>query len=89
MYKDLGVPSSNLKTNYATGKNTSATLTDFVGAGHSFPTDNYGNPCGTTESPYITNCGFDGAGAALQWIYGSLKPRKSPVASNVCYLFES
>lgn len=70
MYRDLGV--KNILTNYNTG------------AGHSFPTKNYGNPCGTTESPYITDCGFDGAGAALQQIYGKLKPSKAPVAASVC-----
>lgn len=69
MYRDLGVQS--VTANYSTG------------AGHSFPTDNYGNPCGTTQSPYITNCGFDGAGTALQAIYGPLKARKPPVARNV------
>jgi len=58
MYRDFGI--SAITTNY-----TSA-------AGHGFPTINYGNPCGTTRSPYITACGFDGAGQALQAIYGPL-----------------
>lgn len=69
MYKDLGV--TKITTNYNSG------------AGHSFPTDNFGNPCGTTESPYITNCGIDGAGTALQTIYGKLKPRVAPVTANL------
>lgn len=71
MYRDFGV--TKIVTNYDTN------------AGHSFPTDDYGNPCGTTQSPYITNCGFDGAGAALQQIYGKLKPKTSPVTANVCF----
>ncbi|EAW10406.1 putative polyhydroxybutyrate depolymerase [Aspergillus clavatus NRRL 1] len=37
------------------------------GAAHTFPTDFDGdgeNPCGTASSPYISNRGYDGAGAA-------------------------
>ena len=64
MYTDLGV--TQITTNFNTQ------------AGHSFPTTNYGNPCGTTQSPYITNCGFDGAGATLQAIYGTLQSPVTP-----------
>jgi predicted peptidase len=45
---------------------------------HTFPTDFDGqgdNGCNVSISPYISNCHFDGAGAALQWIYGSLNAR--------------
>jgi len=69
MYRDLGV--SSISTNYNSA------------AGHSFPTDNYGNACGTSQSPYITNCHYDGAGVALKTIYGSLAPRVSPIAANI------
>ena len=47
-------------------------------AAHTFPTDfdSIGNnACGFASSPYISNCGFDGAGAILEHIYGPLKPR--------------
>jgi poly(3-hydroxybutyrate) depolymerase len=51
-------------------------------AGHTFPTNYDGsgdNSCGSTASPYVSNCGYDGAGAVLQWMYGSLNaPTNSP-----------
>jgi len=59
-------------------------VSDFsTGAGHSFPTDDFGNPCGTTASPYITNCNYDGAGKILETIYGKLRPRVQPIAGNL------
>jgi hypothetical protein len=45
---------------------------------HTFPTDFDGsgdNACNISTSPYISNCHFDGAGAALQWIHGPLNAR--------------
>lgn len=45
-----------------------------VAAGHAVPTDSYGNPCSSSTDPYINNCGYDGAGDLLKWIYGSLNP---------------
>ncbi|KAL3477664.1 Alpha/Beta hydrolase protein [Aspergillus californicus] len=53
---------------------------DTPDAGHTFPTDfdGPGNvPCNISLKPYISNCGYDGAGAALQWIYGYLNPRNT------------
>jgi len=50
------------------------------GAAHTFPTDIAGsgdNACGSAASPYISNCGYDGAGAVLQWMYGTLKARNT------------
>ena len=47
---------------------------------HTFPTDfaaTGNNACTTAASPYISNCGFDGAGAILQRIYGSLNARNN------------
>jgi hypothetical protein len=49
---------------------------------HTFPTDFDGvgnNNCGTASSPYVSNCGFDGAGAILQHMYGTLNPRNDGV----------
>lgn len=51
-------------------------------AAHTFPTDfdsTGNNACGSTSSPYVSNCGFDGAGAILSHIYGTLKPRNNGV----------
>jgi poly(3-hydroxybutyrate) depolymerase len=43
-------------------------------AAHTMPTRNYGAPCSVSGTPYIGKCGFDGAHAALSWIYGGLNP---------------
>lgn len=43
-----------------------------LGAGHSMPTDFFGNSCSTTADPYIVNCSYDAAGELLKWIYGDL-----------------
>ncbi len=46
-----------------------------LAAGHAQITDTYGSACGTTQAPYINNCGYDGAGLLFQQIYGALNPR--------------
>ncbi|KAL4951554.1 Alpha/Beta hydrolase protein [Aspergillus filifer] len=49
-------------------------------AGHTFPTDfdSEGNsPCNLGGPPYISNCGYDGAGAVLEWLLGPLEPRNT------------
>ena len=51
---------------------------------HTFPTDfdsAGNNGCGSTSSPYISNCAFDGARAILEHIYGSLQPRNNGALS--------
>ncbi|UNI13278.1 hypothetical protein JDV02_000035 [Purpureocillium takamizusanense] len=50
------------------------------GQAHTFPTDfdsSGNNACGSSSSPYISNCGYDGAGAVLKWMYGTLLARSS------------
>lgn len=50
------------------------------GAAHTFPTDFDGtgnNSCSSTSSPYISNCSYDGAGAVLKWMYGTLNSRNT------------
>ncbi|KAL4915654.1 Alpha/Beta hydrolase protein [Aspergillus aurantiobrunneus] len=50
------------------------------GAEHNFPTDFDGlgnSPCDVSASPHISNCGYDGAGAVLEWMYGALNPRRT------------
>ncbi len=48
---------------------------ELEGINHTFPT-NFNragdSPCGYLILPFISNCKFDGAGDALQWIYGAL-----------------
>ncbi|RKK64608.1 hypothetical protein BFJ69_g16690 [Fusarium oxysporum] len=54
------------------------------GAAHVFPTDfsaTGNNNCGRAASPYISNCGYDGAGAVLKWMYGALNPRTNRALS--------
>ncbi|KAK7215874.1 hypothetical protein V2G26_003877 [Clonostachys chloroleuca] len=61
-----------------------------VGAAHVFPTDFDGsgnNACGETLSPYISNCGYDGAGAVLKWMYGDLEPRNNGQLSGTLLSF--
>jgi poly(3-hydroxybutyrate) depolymerase/chitodextrinase len=53
---------------------------------HTFPTnfDSTGNnACSSTASPYISNCGYDGAQALLSHLYGPLNARNNaPAAAN-------
>lgn len=53
---------------------------------HTFPTDFAGtgdNACNTAASPYISNCGYDGAKAVLTKFYGTLAARNdAPAAAN-------
>ena len=48
---------------------------DNIPSGHAFITDNFGNSCGQTKSPFINNCDYDSAGKLLSWIYGPLNPK--------------
>ena len=50
-------------------------------AAHVFPTEAAGNACDSAESPYIGSCGFDGAGAALQFLYSSASVTAPDAAS--------
>jgi hypothetical protein len=40
-------------------------------AQHAIPTEAYGNACDKLGLPFINNCGFDGVGDMLKWIYGA------------------
>ncbi|MCW5665722.1 MAG: hypothetical protein KIT35_17980 [Piscinibacter sp.] len=65
-YQANGVPAANLQ------------LVRRDGTAHVFPTDFAGtgnNACNSASSPYIANCGYDGAKAALSMFYGTLNPR--------------
>lgn len=73
-YLNNGVPSANIS--YVQRASTA----------HVFPTDfdsTGNNSCSSTASPYISNCGYDGAKAALTHFYGTLNARNNtPAASN-------
>ena len=54
------------------------------GAAHVLPTDfdsSGNNACSSSASPYISNCGYDGAKAALTHFYGALNPRNDAPAT--------
>jgi hypothetical protein len=54
------------------------------GAVHTFPTDfdaTGDNSCSSSVSPYISNCQYDGAGAVLKWMYGTLNARNTGTLS--------
>lgn len=45
-----------------------------IDAAHAMVTEDFGNACATSKSPFINDCGFDAAGALLAHLYGPLKP---------------
>lgn len=73
-YQNNGVASGNLQ------------YVQRSGTAHVFPTDfaaTGDNSCGSSASPYIANCSYDGAKAVLSKIYGTLNARNdSPAAGN-------
>jgi hypothetical protein len=73
-YTNNGVPAANLE--YVQRASTA----------HVFPTDfdaTGNNACTSSASPYISNCGYDGAKAMFTKFYGTLNPRNNaPAAGN-------
>ena len=73
-YANSGVPAGNL------------TFIQRASTAHVFPTDfdaTGDNACNSSASPYISNCGYDGAGAMLTKFYGALNARNNaPPAGN-------
>lgn len=81
-------PMNALKTQY-TNNGVSAANMEWVqraSTAHVFPTDfdsTGNNACSSSASPYISNCGYDGAKAALTRFYGTLNARNNaPAAAN-------
>ncbi|XP_046585215.1 uncharacterized protein LOC124292207 isoform X1 [Haliotis rubra] len=66
-YSDFVSP-SNIKAVYASG------------AEHTFPTENYGNPCTSLGSPYLGRCNYNGAYELLNFIHGNLQRPSGDVA---------
>jgi len=44
-------------------------------AGHAMVTDDHGEACERTQSPFIVECGYDAAGELLKHLLGKLAPR--------------
>jgi poly(3-hydroxybutyrate) depolymerase len=66
-YIDAGVPKENVA------------LMTRDDAGHSILTNDTGNACGLSASPFVSDCDYDQAGAILKWIYGELNaPAERP-----------
>lgn len=81
-------PMNAVQTQY-TNNGVSAANLSYVqrsGTAHVFPTDfdaTGNNACSSSTSPYISNCGYDGAKAALTRFYGTLNARNNaPAAAN-------
>ena len=81
-------PMDAVQTQYTNNGVSAANLsyTKRASTAHVFPTDFDGtgdNACGTSASPYISNCGYDGAKAMLSFFYGTLTARNdAPAAGN-------
>jgi poly(3-hydroxybutyrate) depolymerase len=81
-------PMAALQTQYTNNGVTAANLQSVQrsGTAHVFPTDfdaTGNNACSSSASPYISNCGYDGAKAVLSMFYGTLNPRNNaPAAGN-------
>lgn len=59
--------------NFVTADNVSYQKLD--GAGHAMITDDFGNDCAVSASPFLSDCDFDAAGELLAHILGPLQPR--------------
>jgi poly(3-hydroxybutyrate) depolymerase len=81
-------PMAAVHTQYSNNGVAAANLQDVRrdNTAHVFPTDFDGtgdNACNVSTSPYIANCGYDGAKAAFTSFYGTLHPRNdAPAAGN-------
>lgn len=73
-YQQIGIAASNISTEFT------------IPSEHCQPTNDYGNSCSYLGSPYIDNCNYDGAGTALQWIYGKLNQPTTPNNNNVRFI---
>ncbi|HEY8050068.1 MAG TPA: PHB depolymerase family esterase [Ramlibacter sp.] len=79
-------PMNAVQTQYTSNGVASANLTytQLSGAAHLFPTDfdsTGNNACGTSASPYIANCSYDGAKQMFTKFYGTLNARNNSPAS--------
>ncbi len=81
-------PMNALQTQYQNNGVAAASLqyVQRASTAHVFPTDfdaSGNTACNSTASPYIANCGYDGAKAVLSAFYGTLNARNdSPAAAN-------
>jgi poly(3-hydroxybutyrate) depolymerase len=86
-------PMNGVQTQYTNNGVSSANLqyVQRASTAHVFPTDfdsTGNNGCGSSASPYISNCGYDGAGAMFTKIYGALNARNNAPAAGNYYEFD-
>ena len=86
-------PMNAVQTQYTNNGVASANLqyVQRASTAHVFPTDfdsTGNNSCGSSASPYISNCGYDGAGAMFTKIYGALNARNNAPAAGNYYEFD-
>lgn len=77
VYEAVGVKAENLKFQ----KFLDPSATD-GGAGHSWVTNGFGNPCSANDTPYINDCAYDQAEAILGHIYGTLRPKSETLSGD-------
>jgi hypothetical protein len=53
------------------------------GTSHTMPTLSYGGNCDSVASPYVGDCHYDGAGTALQQIYGTLSAPATTLSGKI------
>ena len=70
-YYDTFADKSNILTNYN------------IASQHCIPTLNYGETCSMLKSPYLGDCKYDGAGVALEQIWGTLNKATTALPANL------
>jgi hypothetical protein len=72
------VPSTNIKEE------------DLERVAHTFPTDTFkdGNACARSDTPFVSDCKYDGAGKLLEHVYGKLQPRNDGAPRGTLLEFE-
>ena len=81
----------SLKTYYETYlPSSSIVYINNMAAAHTQPTDDPANvnKCDVSKTPYLSNCNYDGAGKALEQIYGTLIARNDGTLSGQMLEFD-
>jgi len=58
-------------------------MKDDINAGHAMLTDDFGNSCSDTRTPWINNCRYSASRAILEEFYGRLENRVEPIRENL------